>query len=76
MSDHVYKHIEVTGSSSKGIEDAVERAHGEVEQTAVVGPGVKVAGFKAAAFPRGRIGEIKPGAKPQDDDGFAVHKEG
>lgn len=55
---------------------AVERAHGEVEQTAVVGPGVKVAGFKAAAFPRGRIGEIKPGAKPQDDDGFAVHKEG
>ncbi len=26
MSDHVYKHIEVTGSSSKGIEDAVERA--------------------------------------------------
>ena len=26
MSNHVYKHIEVTGSSSKGIEDAVERA--------------------------------------------------
>lgn len=26
MSDHVYKHIELTGSSEKGIEDAVQRA--------------------------------------------------
>ncbi|MEC9482956.1 MAG: dodecin [Halomonas sp.] len=26
MSNHVYKHIEITGSSSKGIEDAVEQA--------------------------------------------------
>ncbi|SFH29978.1 dodecin [Modicisalibacter xianhensis] len=26
MSNHVYKHIEVTGSSPKGIEDAVEQA--------------------------------------------------
>ncbi|WP_136066529.1 dodecin [Modicisalibacter radicis] len=26
MSTHVYKHIELTGSSPKGIEDAVEQA--------------------------------------------------
>ncbi len=26
MSEHVYKSIELTGSSKKGIEDAVERA--------------------------------------------------
>lgn len=26
MSDHVYKSIELTGSSEKGIEDAVEKA--------------------------------------------------
>ena len=26
MSDHVYKTIELTGSSTKGIEDATERA--------------------------------------------------
>ena len=26
MSDHVYKHIELTGSSTKSIEDAVEGA--------------------------------------------------
>lgn len=26
MSNHVYKHIELTGSSTEGIEDAVQRA--------------------------------------------------
>ena len=26
MSDHVYKHIELTGSSTQGIEDAVSNA--------------------------------------------------
>jgi len=26
MSDHVYKHIELTGSSDKGIEDAIRNA--------------------------------------------------
>jgi flavin-binding protein dodecin len=26
MSNHVYKHLELTGSSSAGIEDAVQRA--------------------------------------------------
>ena len=26
MSDHVYKHIELTGSSAKSIEDAVQNA--------------------------------------------------
>ena len=26
MSDHVYKHIELTGSSSKGMQDAIENA--------------------------------------------------
>ena len=30
MSNHVYKHIEVTGSSPKGIEDAVEQAIAKV----------------------------------------------
>jgi len=26
MADHVYKHVEITGSSGKSIEDAVEQA--------------------------------------------------
>ncbi|MFI0474613.1 MULTISPECIES: dodecin [unclassified Halomonas] len=26
MSDHVYKHVEITGSSEKSIEDAVQKA--------------------------------------------------
>jgi flavin-binding protein dodecin len=26
MSDHVYKHIELTGSSPKGMQDAIENA--------------------------------------------------
>ena len=26
MTDHVYKHLELTGSSSKGMQDAVENA--------------------------------------------------
>jgi len=33
MSDHVYKIIELTGSSSKGIEDAVENAVARAAQT-------------------------------------------
>lgn len=46
---------------------AIDRTHGEVEQAAVVGPGVKVVNFTTAAFPRGHIGKIRPGAKPDDD---------
>lgn len=33
MSNHVYKHIELTGSSPKGIEDAVEQALAKANQT-------------------------------------------
>lgn len=33
MSNHVYKHIELTGSSSKGIEDAVEQALAKANET-------------------------------------------
>ena len=33
MSDHVYKLIEVTGSSTKGIEDAVENAIARAAKT-------------------------------------------
>jgi len=45
---------------------AIDRARSEVGEATVVGPGVKVASFTAVAFPGGRIGKIKPGAKPQD----------
>lgn len=33
MSDHVYKHIELTGSSEKSIEDAVQRALAKASQS-------------------------------------------
>ncbi|MDZ7748353.1 MAG: dodecin [Halofilum sp. (in: g-proteobacteria)] len=33
MSDHVYKHLELTGSSEKGIEDAVQNAIERASQT-------------------------------------------
>jgi flavin-binding protein dodecin len=33
MSDHVYKHIELTGTSSKGLEDAVQNAIERASQT-------------------------------------------
>jgi dodecin len=33
MSDHVYKHIELTGSSHTGIEDAVNNAIVKANQT-------------------------------------------
>jgi len=33
MSDHVYKSIELTGSSTTGIEDAIERALEKASQT-------------------------------------------
>jgi dodecin len=33
MSDHVYKHIELTGSSEKSIEDAINRALAKASQS-------------------------------------------
>jgi hypothetical protein len=45
---------------------AIERTHREVREAMVVGPGVKVTEFTVAAYPRGRIGQIKTGTKPQD----------
>ncbi|GAB2792504.1 dodecin family protein [Halomonas shantousis] len=33
MSDHVYKHIEITGSSTTGVEDAVQRALSKASQS-------------------------------------------
>ncbi|MEX2672556.1 MAG: dodecin [Phycisphaeraceae bacterium] len=33
MSDHVYKHVEVTGSSTESIEDAVKKAVSRASQT-------------------------------------------
>ena len=33
MSDHVYKHIELTGSSKKSIEDAIENAIARASKT-------------------------------------------
>ncbi len=33
MSDHVYKHIELTGTSSQSIEDAVQNALERASQT-------------------------------------------
>lgn len=56
---------------------AIHRTHREVSEAAVVAPGVKVTKFTAVAFPRGQIGKIKPGAKPQDarDDNLGCAKE-
>lgn len=45
---------------------AIERTHHEVREVTVVAPGVKVAEFTVAAFPRGQVGKIKPSTKPQD----------
>lgn len=45
---------------------AIDRTHGQVSEAAVVAPGVKVASLTAAAFPRGQVGKIKPGARPDD----------
>ncbi|HET8789767.1 MAG TPA: dodecin [Modicisalibacter sp.] len=33
MTHHIYKHIELTGSSPKGIEDAVEQAIAKANET-------------------------------------------
>ena len=33
MSDHVYKKVELTGSSSVGIQEAIENAVGKASQT-------------------------------------------
>ncbi|MBD3346173.1 MAG: hypothetical protein GF401_14035 [Chitinivibrionales bacterium] len=33
MADHVYKHIDITGSSEKGIQDAIEHAIARVSKT-------------------------------------------
>jgi flavin-binding protein dodecin len=33
MSDHVYKHLELTGSSATGIQDAIEKAIARAHQT-------------------------------------------
>lgn len=33
MSDHVYKHIELTGSSEKGVEEAVQNAVSRAAKT-------------------------------------------
>lgn len=33
MSEHIYKHIELTGSSTTGIEDAVSRAIAKASET-------------------------------------------
>ena len=33
MTNHIYKHIELTGSSPKGIEDAVEQAITKANET-------------------------------------------
>ncbi len=56
---------------------AIDRTHSEVDQAAVVGPGVKVASFTATAFARGQIGKIKPSAKPKDkrNDNIGCAKE-
>ena len=33
MADHIYKKIELTGSSSTGVQDAIENAIGRASQT-------------------------------------------
>ncbi len=33
MSDHIYKTVEITGSSSEGLQDAVEQAVGRASAT-------------------------------------------
>lgn len=33
MSEHVYKHLELTGSSTTGIQDAIEKAIARAHQT-------------------------------------------
>ncbi|SDL36434.1 hypothetical protein SAMN05661010_01448 [Modicisalibacter muralis] len=33
MTNHIYKHIELTGSSPKGIEDAVDQAIAKANET-------------------------------------------
>jgi hypothetical protein len=46
---------------------AIERTHSEVREATVIAPGVNVAGFAVAAFPRGQIGKIKTSTKPQNN---------
>lgn len=46
----------------------IDRTHREVEEATVLAPGVKVMKLEVDAFPRGRVGRIKPGAKPQDEN--------
>lgn len=43
----------------------IERVHSEVREAAVIAPGVKVAALNVVAFPRGQVGKIKPGTRPQ-----------
>ena len=52
--------VELTRADQK----AIARANQEVEQTRVVAPGVKVEKITATAYPRGKVGHIKPGARP------------
>lgn len=54
--------VDLTRSEQK----ALERTHRVVKETSVVAPGVKVADLSASAYPRGRVGEIRPGPKMKD----------
>ncbi|MBN1447326.1 MAG: hypothetical protein JXA28_05295 [Bacteroidetes bacterium] len=54
--------VELTRTEQK----AIERTHQHVRDTAVVAPGVKVDTLTVTAFPKGRIGKIKPDATPQN----------
>lgn len=47
---------------SRAEQKALSRSREAVAEATVVAPGVKVAELKVAAYPKGRVGEIKPGS--------------
>jgi hypothetical protein len=54
--------IELTRSEQK----LLHRTHEEVRNAAVVPPGANIKELNTTVFPKGRVGKIKPGAKPKD----------
>lgn len=53
--------VELTRTEQK----TLDRAHRAVHEATLVAPGVKVTELNATAIPKGRVGELKPGRKPE-----------
>ena len=54
---------------SRSEQKALDRSHRQVREVSIVPPGVNVTELSAVAYPKGRVGEIKPGKDKPDDDG-------